>query len=225
VRRMNARLPVCILIGASAALVAASAAQAALLTVAPAAPCHLSGQTLSLQATDFVPLDNVLVSLDGRSLGALSANALGAAAWTLTLGTIGGARPVVIDPSSQSNRAIAAATTLPAADLAVRVSPQNGSPGRRRRIVATGFVGGEGLYVHVVRGHSARTRRLGNLGAPCGTLTIGVRLLPRRARTGVYTVQFDTVAAYSADTPLQVRGKLTVYRTARRAAAAARWVR
>lgn len=215
----------------------ASSAHAAVLTANK--QCYREGARVDPRKTDFVafgggpftPGGSVRVTRDGLPLaGTLGVNAVGLISGVTT--------PPIIDPSRQrtftlvatdvANPALTGSVTRLVTQLDVKVRPGRATPGTTRRISARGFTGGTTLYAHIRRGGRTRTVRVAGLAAPCGTATARKRLFSRRAKSGVYRVQFDASRRYAAATfPAQVF-RVTIRRTFRRASAASasqHWVK
>lgn len=221
-----------LLAGFTAALVTAAPAQAATLTTDKA--CYQERETVRVVGTGFTPGAPVDMSRDNLAFGTLVADATG---------TIrGGAPAPLISPARQrsfafagtdrTNPAITATVARLATIFDVDVVPLRGSPARTRRITARGFTTGRTLYVHVRRKGRGRNIRLGRLKGACGTKKVRKRIFSRRARSGTYTVQFDTRRRYSRRTFPRIVYAVTIFRVfrPRRSAAAAfatgeRWVR
>jgi hypothetical protein len=93
------------------------------------------------------------------------------------------------------------------------------SPHTKRTWHFVGFPAGQTVYGHFLfKRHLRGTQRFGKTGGPCGTLTAHAPGLPRKvaARNGVWTVQFDTAARYSAATRPAWIGRFPIYLRYRR---------
>ena len=185
-------------------------AQAATVSVSPQKPCYRTGEEIGMSGSGYTPGGPVDITSDGESIGSTTADGAGNFGGRLQV-----ASPIeriktyaATDPSNPANTASAPLRVSP---FGVVVSPRNGAPGRRLRIVARGFTTGTRLYAHVVRGSRRSTVRVGRLRGACRRLRVRRRLFPARARPGVYTVQFDTRRRYSPRTPVKVRFRVTVF--------------
>jgi hypothetical protein len=182
-----------------------SAASAATLSVSPQKDCYSSGESVSLLGAGFSPFATASVSRDGELLRALPTNGSGAFNGVLTLGLDRGREERTYAATDDLNSTVTAAVPLLVSSVGVRVTPENGAPGRRMTIRAHGFTTGRTLWAHVVRGKSKRNLKLGRLKGACGKLKTRKRLLRRNVRFGVYTVQFDTFRRYRANRPVNDR--------------------
>lgn len=173
---------------------------------------------MRLGGGSFTPGGLVDVSSDGVRLpDPFAADPAGSIAVRLAAPAPGQAeeRPFRIAASDRANPALTASAVRLVSRFGVSVRPARGAPGGRRGIMARGFTGGGTLYAHVVRGRGKRTVLIGRLAGVCGTLTARKRILPRRARSGTYRVQFDTRRAYSRKTVPRVVYKVPVARAFR----------
>ncbi len=197
---------------AAVALAAPAAASAATLAVDPVKDCYRSGETVNLLATGFTAnvSGGIRVTRGTTLLGDLSADALGNAASPLKLGQPDGIRTSTYTATDTTNRALTASLALQVSAVKVGVRPENGRPGRRVRIKATGFTTGKALWVHIRKGGYKRDLRVGRLKGACGRLTGRERFLPRNASAGVYTVQFDTFRRYRKNRVVRKLFTLTV---------------
>jgi hypothetical protein len=191
-------------------LALAPAAQAATVSVSPQKPCYRSGEVIGMSGSGYTPGGPVDISSDGRSIGSTAADGAGNFGGTLEV-----ASPIEriknYAATDRSNSANTASVPLRISPFGVSVSPRNGAPGRRLRIVARGFTTGRRLYAHVVRGRRRSNVRVGRLRGPCRRLRVRRRLFPANARPGVYTVQFDTRRRYSPRTPVRIRFRVTIF--------------
>ena len=182
----------------TATLALASApAQGAILSTDRA--CYREGEPVMLSGSPFTPQGPVDVSVDGARLaGPFLADAAGrlGAQLMAPAPTQMGERTFRIAAADRRRPALAGSVTKVVSPFGVTMRPGGGSPGARRRITARGFTGGGTLYAHVVRRRRIRTVQIGRLAGACGTLTARKRVLRRRARAGVYRVQFDTARTY-----------------------------
>lgn len=211
---------------AAVGLAAPAAASAATFSVAPVKPCYGSGERVLLTGSGFTPGGAVDVSKDGGFLGTAQADANGAFSGVrLTLGQPSGTESHTYTATDSTDPSLTASTQLLLSSVDVALRPQSGAPGRRLRIRARGFTTGRTLWAHVVRGRSKRHIKLGRLKGDCHNLRIRRQLLPRDARVGVYTVQFDAFRKYVSQRPNSVGYTINVRRIFRPAAAASGWSR
>jgi hypothetical protein len=169
-------------------------ASAAMLEIVPAQPCYGSGQTVSLLGTGFTPnlMAGIAVTKDGESIGSLTTDATGAFNGSLRLGQKNGKRTSMYTATDTSNPTLTASDQITVSEVDVGLRPKRGAPGRRVRIKAIGFTaGGNRLWAHVTRNGKTRNLAVGRLKGACKSVTKKRRLLPRNAKVGVYTVQFD----------------------------------
>ena len=196
---------------ATAALLApAAAAQAATLSVAGNRACYRAGDSLILSGTGFTPNGPVGVTLQGRDLGTLTADAAGNISSPLNIGNLRGVDTRTLVASDATNPAITATASFLGSALTVGVRPRNGTAGRKLRINASGFTTGKRLYAHILRKHFRRNVFIGKLKGPCHTLKVRKRVMGANTRGGVYTVQFDTRKRYSKKTKVWFRFSVTV---------------
>ncbi len=209
-------------LAATVALLAAAPAEAATIAVTGSKSCYRALDELTLTGTGFTPNAPVTITLDGESLGSLSADAAGNLSSPITIGSLDGIKLRAVVATDTVNPANAATTVFLGSALAVRVRPRNGAVGRKLRIRATGFTTGRRLYAHVVRKRYRRNVFVGKLRGPCRTGKARRRIVPASLPAGVYTVQFDTRRKYSRKTKVWVRFKVTVTPRARGAASLSR---
>jgi hypothetical protein len=198
------------LLAAAFALLGASAAEAATLSVAGGKSCYRQGDSLILSGTGYTPNASVSITLQGRQLGTLTADASGNISSPLQIGRLSGVKRRVLVATDSANPANTATTQFLGSALVVTVRPRNGSAARRLRLKASGFTTGKRLYAHVVRGHFRRNVFIGRLKGPCRTLSVRKRVLQPGTRNGIYTVQFDTKKRYSKSTKVRFRFRVTV---------------
>jgi hypothetical protein len=200
-----------IAVAGTAALLAASAtAQAATLSVAGNKSCYRAGDSLILSGTGFTPNGPVSVTLQGRDLGTLTADATGNISSPLSIGNLHGVDTRTLVASDATNPAITATTSFLGSALTVGVRPRNGTAGRKLRISASGFTTGKRLYAHILRRHYRRNVLIGKLKGPCHTLKVRKRVMGAATPGGAYTVQFDTKKRYSKKTKVWFRFSVTV---------------
>jgi hypothetical protein len=192
------------------ALLGASAAEAATLSVAGNKSCYRAGDALILSGTGYTPGGPVSVTLAGRALGTLTADAAGNISSPLTVGNLRGVSRRTLVASDATNPAITATAQFLGSALVVKIKPQNGAAGRKLRISASGFTTGKRLYAHVLRKGYRRNIFIGKLKGPCRTLKLRRRVLGAATPNGVYTVQFDTKKRYAKKTKVWYRFRVTV---------------
>jgi hypothetical protein len=195
---------------AAIALVTAGAAEAATLSVAGNKACYRAGDALILTGTGYTPNAPVDITLEGRSLGQLAADAAGNISSPLTIGNLRGVSTRTLVASDTTNPAITATAQFLGSALIVTVKPRNGTAGRKLRIKASGFTTGKRLYAHILRKHYRRNVFIGKLKGPCRTLKVRKAVLGGGTPNGVYTVQFDTRKRYSKKTKVWYRFRVTV---------------
>jgi hypothetical protein len=211
---------------AAVAFVAPAAADAA--TLAPTKTCYGGGDKLILVGGGYTPGGQVTLSASGTALAPpLTAGALGTPQAGLIAGSVGvpfltsaTTRFDTFTATDATNPALTASTSVKRSIVRVIVKPANASPYKTRRFSARGFTAGTTLYRHTVRGKRVSTLRQGKLKTACKTLSFRKRLFRKTAKTGTYTVQFDTQRKYSSKTLQRVRFRVKVYRVVHKASAA-----
>jgi hypothetical protein len=198
------------LAAAALALLGASAAEAATLTAAGGKSCYRLGDSLILSGTGYTPGAPVAITLQGRQLGTLTADAAGNISSPLAVGNLSGVKQRTLVATDGANSALTASTQFLGAALVVTVKPRNGSAARKLRLNASGFTTGKRLYAHVLRKGYRRNALIGKLKGPCRTLSVRKRVLQPGTAKGVYTVQFDTKKRYSKKTAVRYRFRVTV---------------
>lgn len=187
---------------ASALLVPATASAA---TLQLNRQCYTKNQPVAIRGSGFPPASTQYLFLNGArtrsgvvtASGALSVPGGGApdpprsrtAARTYTLTASG----------STSGSPVTARTTFRVVHTNITVTPALVTPGFVT-YRALGFTYGRTLYLHYLRGtRYLRTRRIGALSGPCGTLRKKVRMfLFRPVKPAAYVLVFDNSARYSA---------------------------
>jgi hypothetical protein len=199
------------------ALAVPSAASAApSLTVSPQKRCYASGESINLMGTGFSSStdpanpEQVSITRDNSLLGQLDTDASGAFNGVLTLAQNSGRQVKTYKATDQRDPSLTASAQITVSSVLVKLSPENGAPGRRMKVNARGFTTGKTLWAHIRRGKSKRNLKIGRLTGACGTLTTRKRLLPRDAAIGVHTIQFDTFRRYKADRPVSDHYTITV---------------
>jgi hypothetical protein len=193
-----------------AALALPSAASAASLDVVPQKRCYSAGESVNLIGADFTPSGSASITRDDTLLGALNTDANGMFNGVLTLAQNSGRRTKTYTATDRANSSLTASAQITVSAVRVDITPEEGSPGRLMTIRARGFTTGRTLWAHIIRGRSKRHLKVGALKGACGNLEARRRLLPRRARLGVHTIQFDTFRRYRADRAVLDRYTITV---------------
>jgi hypothetical protein len=184
--------------------------------------CYGPGEEIAFTGTGFTPNGQVAVSVDGRQLGLTTANPVGEFEVSDGAPVIRAKRKTsVYTATDQTNLALSANANVLVSSLNVKVTPKNGDPSKRKRIVARGFTTGKVLWAHVRRSGKARNVKIGRLKGACKTITTKRKMFPADAAPGVYTVQFDTKRKYSRKTRPNVTFFVTVFHTFRPASASA----
>jgi hypothetical protein len=197
-------------LAAALALVGAASAQAATLAVAGSRSCYRTGDALILTGSGFTPGAPVNITLEGKDLGNLTADAAGNVSSPLGIRALKGVSRRTLVATDAANPANVATAQFLGSALAVRIRPLNGAAGRKLRIKAWGFTTGKRLYAHVLRRGYERNVSIAKLKGPCRTGKARRRILPASLSPGKYTVQFDTKRRYSRKTKVRVRFRVTV---------------
>ena len=209
----------------AAAAVAPAAAQAPPPTLSDntGKRCYGTSDQFRLAGSGFTPGGNVVLTQDGRTFARATASPpAGTFAGTVRLPTIRrGKTSTTYTATDQSNPALVANLALRVSATTVVIRPANARPTARRRITARGFTAGSTLYMHVARGRSVRTVRIGRLRGACRNVTGRKALFGKRYKVGTYRVQFDAFRRYRSTRPQKVVFPLTVRRVFRPAAAGA----
>ena len=200
---------------------AAAPAAADAATVTPIAACYRSvnkdtRERIPVFGQGFTPGSQVNVSVDGAQPIAATADQDGNVTGTVTAPfQKRGERPFSITLTQADIPANTATADSWIAALSLRLRPRSASPARRVRFVGSGFIDGDGIYGHYLRGGKLRkTVLLGRPQGPCGDFDERHRQIPiRRAQTGRWTLQVDNQAVYSPQpaSPF-VRVEITVQR-------------
>ena len=179
--------------------------------------CYQENEPVNVTGGGFTPNGTVNFSRDNQTFGTLTADAAGniRGAGAAPRITPTKERRFVLEARDATDPSIAASINPLATLFGVTVRPRSGNPARTRRIRARGFTEGKTLYVHVRRRGRGRNIRLGRLRKPCGTKSVRKRIFRRGARTGTYTVQFDTRRRYRRSTSPKVTYRVTIFRNFR----------
>lgn len=190
----------------------AGTAQAAAIGISPAKACYLTGEQITLTGSGYTPGRAVDVSLDGTSLGRISADAAGNIGATVKLGTMRGAKSHALTAIDTASTANAATASFLGTTRRVTVKPRNARAGRRLTLRGYGFFGRANVFMHVRGPGGYRSDgRIAKPQGPCGTFAVRRRIVPPRARTGSYSVQFDGSKRFSKKTRPRVRGTMRVF--------------
>jgi hypothetical protein len=197
-----------IVVAGSAAL--AGTAQAQSLTIAPAKPCYLAGEQITMTAAGFTPGGLVDFAVDGTALGPLVADPAGTAVGALTLGGMRGAKSHGISATDQTNPALVANASFLGTTRQVVVKPQDAAAGTPRRLKGYGFMNGARVYMHVRGNGYSSDKRIAKPCGPCGTFATRKVIVPASAGLGRYRVQFDHRKKYSKKTRPRFVGTMRV---------------
>ncbi len=210
----------------------AATAAAALATLAVAAPaqaatlvgdqaCYQENEPVKVTGSGYTPNGVVNFSRDNLAFGTLTADPAGNITGTGAAPRIGSTtqRSFLLEARDATNPALVGTINPIVTRFGVTVKPRGGNPARQRRIKARGFTEGRTLYVHVRRNGRGKNIKLGRLKRPCGVKSVKKRIFSRKAKPGIYTVQFDTRRRYSSKTFPKVTYRVTIFRTVRRGVA------
>ena len=184
---------------------AAAPAAADASSVDPIHACYRSvnkdtREKIPVVGHEFTPGSTVNVSVDGAPPIAATADQNGNVIGTVTAPfQKHGERPFSITLTQADIPDNTATLESRIAALSLRLRPSSASPARHVRFVGLGFVDGDGIYGHYLRGGKLRkTVLLGRPQGPCGSFDERHRQIPiRRAQTGRWTLQVDNQAVYS----------------------------
>lgn len=195
------------LIGGVAALATIGSAPASSATTTGLTidtPCVRDSQPVKFRLAGFAPDSAVTLFDNGQFLSDASVGAAGDFQGQFQAGGLGDtfyAKHLLTAADSAGNTGSA---TYEVAALGVVAKPISMSPAAKVSYYAQGFVEGGTLYAHYTFSKSdtvkkpLKTVALGQLSGPCGTLTTKkVTQLPiKKAKKGLYEIQFDTSKAY-----------------------------
>jgi len=184
---------------------AAAPAAAGAASVDPIAACYRSvskdtREKIPVLGHGFTPGSTVNVSVDGASPIAATADQNGDVTGTVTAPfQKSGERAFSITLTEADLPSNVATAQSRIAALSMRLKPASASPARRVRFIGRGFIDGDGIYGHYLRGGKLRkTVLLGRPQGACGTFDERHRQIPiRRAQTGHWTLQVDNQPVYS----------------------------
>jgi hypothetical protein len=190
----------------------AGTAQAATISIDPVKACYLSGDKITASGTGFTAGGPVDVSIDGKSLGQLAADAAGNIAGEVSLGTMRGVKSHALTATDVTDSTLMASVSFLATTNRVIVKPKNARAGRKLQLRGSGFLAGPNVFMHV-RGPGGYKSdgRVAKPQGPCGTFTVRKRIVPPGADTGSYKVQFDAVRRFSKKTRPRVQGTMRVF--------------
>jgi hypothetical protein len=191
----------------------AAPAQAATLVGDQA--CYQENEPVKVTGSGYTPNGVVNFSRDNLAFGTLTADPAGNITGTGAAPRIGSTkqRSFLLEARDATNPALVGTINPIVTRFTVSVNPRGGNPARQRRIKARGFTEGRTLYVHVRRNGKGKNIKLGRLKTACGVKS------SRKAKPGIYTVQFDTRRRYSSKTFPKVTYRVTIFRTVRRSLA------
>jgi hypothetical protein len=191
-----------------AALLLPAAAQAQAPVLQPLKPCYVSvdpavRESVEVDASGFDPGSFVDVAIDGENVdsgvpvtvdGRISGSVQGPF-------QANGQRPFTLTVTEETDPSKTVSVQSKVTALSLRVRPKRAKPRRRVRFIGRGFTTGVPVYGHYVFGGKLRkTVRFGLPKGACGTFDVTRRQIPvKRPRTGRWTLQADTVDAYSRD--------------------------
>jgi hypothetical protein len=198
------RLPVRLAGAALIALAAAIPATASAATLRLDRQCYTRNQPVRVSGSGYPPNQIQTIFLGGTALGTLTSNGAGSIAGRFPAPApskrVTAVRTYNVTTSASSTGSpVAARSTLQVVHTNIGVVPPFITPGYVT-YKALGFTYGRSLYVHYLQGRRhLRTRRIGTVSGPCGSLTKKVRMfLFRPVRPGSYTLVFDNHAGYLA---------------------------
>lgn len=195
-----------------AALAAPAGASAASLEIVPEKACYSHGESVNLMGSGFGLSGSVRITRDGTLVGGLDTDAFGAFNGVLKLGQSTGRQTKTYTATDEATNTLTASDQITVSSVRVRLSPNNGAPGRVMNITARGFTTGETLWAHVIHGKSQRHLKIGRLSGACGGLEARRRLLRENAALGVHRIQFDTYRTYRRDRPVQDSSTIAISR-------------
>ena len=200
---------------AAAALLGVPAGASA-ATLAASKLCYLEGESAMLAGEGYTPGAPVTFAFDGVAAAQPTADGTGNVFAGFRAPDLGSTpvRRYTVTATDQSNPANVGTTDVAVTKRLVSVSPSTGSPRRRVRFKARGFVPRRTLYAHyVLRGRERARTRLGRATGACGTLTKRARFFPQRqVDRGYWTIQFDQLRRFSRSTRPAYRARVRVYR-------------
>jgi hypothetical protein len=190
------------LAGAALIVLAAVPAAASAATLKLNRQCYTRNQEVRFAGGGYQPNQAQTIMLGAAALGTVKADGGGAIAGKFSApapfrrATSVRTYAISAGPSATS---IAARATFKVVHTNIGVTPPFITPGFVT-YNALGFTYGRSLYVHYLLGkRHLRTRRIGGLTGPCGTLKKKVKMfLFRPVKPGSYTLVFDNSARYSA---------------------------
>jgi hypothetical protein len=199
------RLPARLAGAALIALAAAIPATASAATLQLNRQCYTRNQEVRVAGAGYQPNQTHTLFLGGTALGTLTSNGAGSIAGKFPAPApfrrVTSVRTYNVTISaSPTGSPVAARTTLQVVHTNIGVTPPFITPGFVT-YRALGFTYSRSLYVHYLQGRRyLRTRRIGTVSGPCGSLTKKIRMfLFRPVKPGSYTLVFDNSARYSAN--------------------------
>jgi hypothetical protein len=197
--RLPARLA-----GAALIVLAAAPATASAATLQFDRQCYTRNQPVRVSGTGYQPNQAQTIFLGRTALGTLNSDGAGSIAGRFPAPApsrrVTAVRTYNVTASASSTGSpVAARAILQVVHTNIGVVPPFITPGFVT-YKALGFTYSRSLYVHYLRGtRHLRTKLIGTLSGPCGSLTKKVRMfLFRPVKPGSYTLVFDNSARYSA---------------------------
>jgi hypothetical protein len=193
------------------ALAVPAAADAATFTT-PLKPCYVTAGTqakpqtegFAVAASGFGVNSTVALAIDGAPVangGALQADAAGnlvlpnpvPAPWIKA-----GQRDFTVTLTDNAVPGVVATATAKVTALAVDVHPRVAKPSDKVHFTGSGFTADAPVFAHYVRGRKLiKTVRMTRTPGVCGTWSAHRKQIPvRKAKTGLWTVQFDQAKRY-----------------------------
>jgi hypothetical protein len=198
------RLPARLAGAALLALAASVPATASAASLTLDRQCYTRNQPVRVSGAGYQPNQVQTILLGATTLGTLKSDAAGS-----IVGRFSAPAPsrratsvrtyTLTASASPTGSPVAASTTLQVVHTNIGVTPPFITPGFVT-YNALGFTYSRLLYVHYLQGtRHLRTKRIGTLSGPCGSLKTKVRMfLFRPVKPGSYTLVFDNSARYSA---------------------------
>jgi hypothetical protein len=191
-----------------AALLAPAAAQAQAPTLQALKPCYVSvdeatREPVQVNASGFDPGTFVDVAIDGENVrsgvpvtvdGNISGSVQGPFQGN-------GQRPFTLSVTEEGDASKTVSAQSKVTALSLRVKPKRAKPRTKVRFIGRGFTTGVPVFGHYVFGGKLRkTVKFGMPKGACGTFDVKRRQIPvKKPRTGRWTLQADTMKAYSRD--------------------------
>ncbi len=198
------RLPARLAGAALIALAATIPATASAATLQFDRQCYTRNQPVRVSGAGYQPNQTQTIFLGGTALGTLKSDGAGSIAGRFPAPApfrrVTSVRTYRVTASASSTGSpVAARAILQVVHTNIGVTPPFITPGFVT-YRALGFTYSRSLYVHYLQGtRHLRTKFIGTLSGPCGSLTKKVRMfLFRPVKPGSYTLIFDNSARYLA---------------------------